>query len=395
MAVDDNLSDVGQELGSPVLAGGELKEGRRLVNETSREAAGEEVGVGYQVEQERNVRFHAADAKFLQAALHAAGGVKKAQAVRRHLDQQGIIERRDHGARKRRAGIEADAHAAGRAVMAEPAVIRHEVVARILGRHAALKGEAVRAHVVLRRQANVWIGEGPSLGDQDLALDDVHAGDLLGDGVLDLDARIDFDEVEEAGIGIKEEFDGAGVVQVHGVADGEGSVEDALAGGGFEIMGRRHFDDFLMAALQGAIALVQVNQMAVVIAKKLHLDVPGVLDKLFQKDVGDAEGRSGFALGLLDRFFELLGAASDAHAAAAAAHGRLDDHGIAELAGQALVLGQPFQGGRAAGQNRHARLLCNRARRYLVTQLLEDFGPRAHENESRLPASTGELRILR
>ena len=168
-----------------------------------------------------------------------------------------------------------------------------------------------------------------------------------------------------------------------------------MAGGGFEVMSRRHFDDFLVAALQGTIALVQVNQMVVLIAKELDLEMAGVLDKLFQKDVGDAEGRSGFALGLLDRFFELLGAASDAHAAAAAAHGRLDDHGIAQFAGQGFGLGQPFQGGRAAGQNRHARLLCNRARRYLVTQLLEDFGPRAHENESRLPASTGELRILR
>ena len=49
-----------------------------------------------------------------------------------------------------------------------------------------------------------------ALGDADLRLDDVDAGDHLGDGVLDLDARIDLDEVELAGVGIHQELDRAG-----------------------------------------------------------------------------------------------------------------------------------------------------------------------------------------
>jgi hypothetical protein len=46
--------------------------------------------------------------------------------------------------------------------------------------------------------------------DMDLRLDDVDAGHLLGDRVLHLDARIDLDEVELAGVGIHQEFDRAG-----------------------------------------------------------------------------------------------------------------------------------------------------------------------------------------
>jgi len=34
-------------------------------------------GVVDQVDQERNIRFHAADAKFLQAPFHAASGIDK------------------------------------------------------------------------------------------------------------------------------------------------------------------------------------------------------------------------------------------------------------------------------------------------------------------------------
>ena len=49
-----------------------------------------------------------------------------------------------------------------------------------------------------------------ALGDPDLRLDDVEAGDDLGDGVLDLDPRVDLDEVERAGVGIHQELDRAG-----------------------------------------------------------------------------------------------------------------------------------------------------------------------------------------
>ena len=43
----------------------------------------------------------------------------------------------------------------------------------------------------------------------------------LGDGVLDLDARIDLDEVEVAGVGIHQELDRAGADIVRGAGDRE------------------------------------------------------------------------------------------------------------------------------------------------------------------------------
>ena len=49
-----------------------------------------------------------------------------------------------------------------------------------------------------------------ALDHVDLRLDDVDAGHLLGDGVLDLDARIDLDEVEAPGRGVLQELHRAG-----------------------------------------------------------------------------------------------------------------------------------------------------------------------------------------
>ena len=64
--------------------------------------------------------------------------------------------------------------------------------ARVLGVDAAFDRRALDAHVFLRdRQRRAG-------GDLDLLVDEVDAGDHLGDGMLDLDARVHLDEIELA-----------------------------------------------------------------------------------------------------------------------------------------------------------------------------------------------------
>ena len=61
-------------------------------------------------------------------------------------------------------------------------------------------------------------------GDPNLFLDDVDAGDELGDGMLDLDAGVDFEE-EEVALVVEQELERAGV----GVLHGAGGVDDRAA----------------------------------------------------------------------------------------------------------------------------------------------------------------------
>ena len=68
-----------------------------------------------------------------------------------------------------------------------------------------------------------------ALGDEDLRLDNVDVRDGLGDRVLDLDARVDFDEVEVLLILVGEEFDCAGVDVVDILHDLQRSSADILA----------------------------------------------------------------------------------------------------------------------------------------------------------------------
>ena len=150
-----------------------------------------------------------------------------------------------------------------------------------------------------------------------------------------------------------------------------------------------------MAALHRAVALEEVDEVAVLVAEELHLDVAGPGDVLLEEHVGDAEGRAGLAAGLVEGLVELVGGGGDAHAPAAAAHGRLDDDrdsracwpgpGPRRCRGPALSLpgrtGTPACLGDAPGHD-------------LVAELFEDLGARADEDEAGLPAGPGECRVL-
>ena len=170
--------------------------------------------------------------------------------------------------------------------MGDPAVVGSEVVGGVLGRDPALDGMPLCLDRLLAGNADLRIGQLASLGDQDLALDDVDSGDDLGDGVLDLEPGIDLDEVERAGLVIDQELDGAGVLVTDLSADRECRLADGVAYRWVEVGGRGDLDDLLMPPLDRAIALVEVNQMAVPIAQKLHLDVLGAADELLEEDVG-------------------------------------------------------------------------------------------------------------
>ncbi len=90
------------------------------------------------------------------------------------------------------------------------AVVRHEVVFGIFRGDAALQRVRVDPDVFLARHAALGRADAGAVGDADLCLDQVDAGDAFGHRVLDLDARIDLDEVELAGVGVLQEFDRAG-----------------------------------------------------------------------------------------------------------------------------------------------------------------------------------------
>ena len=162
--------------------------------------------------------------------------------------------------------------------------------------------------------------------------------------MLHLDARIHFDEVPGAGIGIHQKLHGTGVVIAGGAGQGYGSFSQRAADGIVEAHGGGHFDHLLMPPLHGAIALIEVQQVAGAIAQDLHLDVAGPFDVAFQKHRIVAEGRAGFAPRFGEPLAEFGGATHHAHAAPAAAECRFDDERKADAARDALGLARVGDG---------------------------------------------------
>jgi hypothetical protein len=74
-----------------------------------------------------------------------------------------------------------------------------------------------------------------------------------------------------------------------------------------------------MAALDGALALAEVDRVSVFVTDHLHLDVPWIDDRLLQVDFVIAESTLRLAASRLQRRVEFFRSAHQTHAFAAAA----------------------------------------------------------------------------
>ncbi len=105
------------------------------------------------------------------------------------------------------------------------------------------------------------------------------------------------------------------------------------AGGLIDGRAGRLLDDLLMTPLHGAVALADVDAVAVVVDEHLDLDVARLLEPLLEVQRVVAEGGAGFGATHRQGLLELTRRAHHAHALATAARGRLDEQRITDAFG--------------------------------------------------------------
>ena len=248
---------------------------------------------------------------------------------------------------------------------------------------------------ILRGYAAGRVADALAFHQMDLCLDDVDAGDFLGHRVFDLHPRVDLDEVEGVGVHVHQELDGARPDVAGGIGDLQGMGRQFTALIVVEIGRRCALDDLLVAPLDGAVALEQVDRVAVGVTEDLHLDMAGALDELFQIHFILAEGGTRLAACLADIAQQIILAVDRPHAATATAPRRLEHHRIADLGGSPahdlVIVRQRFTG-------RHHGNTClfgDIARCHLVAQRAHRVGRRADEDHAGSFAGIDELRALR
>jgi len=160
-----------------------------------------------------------------------------------------------------------------------------------------------------------------------------------------------------------------------------------------EVRRGRDLDDLLVAALDRAVAFVEVDHAAAGVGQDLHLDVAGLDDGLLDEDGGVTERALGFAHAGLDRLAQAAWLLDPAHPAAAAArHGLHEDR---EGQGKRVLDQRVGVGaGGDAPQGRHARGPGGGDRPGLVAGQGEHAGARPDERDARVRAGLGEGRVL-
>ena len=204
---------------------------------------------------------------------------------------------------------------------------------RVLGGDAALQRRAAQVQVLL---VQAELGEGLPGRDPHLRLHEVDVGDLLGHGVLDLDARVHLDEDVLARAlprRVEQELDRAGVDVADRLRERDRVAVHRLPDLLVEVRRRSDLDDLLVPALHRAVALEQVHGLARAVGEDLHLDVPRPHDGLLDEHGRVAERAVRLAHRGLERLAQVVLRVDPPHPAPAAAGDRLREDREADLVG--------------------------------------------------------------
>ena len=350
--------------------------------------------------QQRQVGGQAGNAALGQRAARAPQRVGKARrrAVHDELGQQCVVVRRGAGTR-RGVAVDADARPGGPGQCADAAAARlgAAVGRQRLGVDAPLHGVAARRGRGFGVQPQV--GPARARRQADLRLHQIDTEHLLGDGVLDLQARVGLDEDvgQRLGRRIDEELEGAQAFVAQRGRHAQGVARDALAQRLRQAGAGGDFHQLLEAPLQRAFALAQRQGARTAVAQHLHFDVARTGHQALDVHAVDAEGRAGLAAAARVGSGQLGSAAHRAHAApAAAAHG-LDHDAAGALSPLRGEEGAGFvqrHGLGAAGHQRHAAFLCQRAGARLVAQQRELRRRGADEAHTGIGTGQGEGGVL-
>ena len=154
-------------------------------------------------------------------------------------------------------------------------------------------------------------------------------------------------------------------------------------------------DHLLMPALERAVALEQVNDIARAVGEHLHLDVARAHHRLFQQHGVVAERGLRLPLGSEHAFRELARAVDEAHALAAATRHRLDQQRKADAGRRALEPHQRLVLVLVARCDGYAGGLHHRLGRVLQAHRADGGGRRADPGRAGGDHRFGERGVLR
>ena len=215
--------------------------------------------------------------------------------------------------------------------------------------------------------------------------------------MLDLQARVHFQEIEAGGVAgpIEQEFNRAGIAISRRTRDGHRRLAHPFAERRRQRRRWRLLDHFLVPPLNRTLALEEVDDVAVVIGEDLELDVARFIDQPLDIQRAVAEGGRRFTPGLRDRALKRRRVANHLHPDSSAAFRGLQEEGEPDASRGCHDGGIRLIGRCLARDDGHAGLLCQTASRDLRPHAVDDVGRRANEGDASLLTRGWQARVLR
>ena len=260
-------------------------------------------------------------------------------------------------------------------------------MAGVFGVNARLDGVPAELDLVLGDRDRLPTGNPQLFGDQ------IYPCDHLGDRMFHLDAGIHFHEIKRPAA-VHQEFHGAGALVANGAGGGHGGIAHLAAQVGVDGHAGSLFQQLLVAALDRAVALAQVDHVAVAIGQHLHFHVSGPVDEFLHVEARVAEGSLRFPLGRFEQALDLIGPRHQAHAAAAAASGGLDHHRIAHRFGQSRSLLRAGQQAGTTGDGGHPHPFHGGLSGRLISHRADGLGGGTHKRDAVVGADLGEAVVF-
>ena len=173
----------------------------------------------------------------------------------------------------------------------------------------------------------------------DLLLDEIDRDAVgphcqLGHRMLDLQARVHLEEIRFVVAGLENEFDRARRVVADGATELQRGIEQLRAHSIGQMSRGRLLDHLLVVALDGALALEQMDEVAVSVAEQLHFEMTRPFDEAFEQHAVVAERSECFAARGAQPGRERGRVVDALHALAAAARAGLDQQREADVTGR-------------------------------------------------------------
>ena len=373
--IDGNVTKVGKQLLGTVLAANEIEQLRGIVDESSPASSINKGRVSKKRSQERDVGSDTSNTELDQRSENLSTSNLVSGTMASTLRKHGVVMGSDDGTSETITSIQTDTVSTRRSVDLDLASIGLEALGRVLSCDTALDGKATSGDTVLGKTKLVQSG---TSSDLNLSSNDVDSGDLLSDSVLNLDTRVDLDKVV-AVLLVDQELRSA-CIAVAGCLSQSNSVgENVITDLSGEILGRGNLNNLLVSSLDGAVTLVQVNDVTMVVTEELDLNVLGLVKEALNKDSAVTEGSLGLGSSTLKGLLEALLVTDYSHTTTTTTESGLDDNGESILVSELLDLLVSLNGTLSTRDDRDVGSVGELSGRDLVTERVNDIGGGADE----------------